>query len=264
MLTPLEDAGEVGDDVAEHVRGDDDVVGVRVLHHPHAAGVDVVVVGLHVGVVLGHFLERPPPEIVAVGEDVGLGDERERLLGAVPLAGVIERPADAPLAALPRVDGLLHRHFVGRALFEIATHATVEILRVLADDDEVDVLRAASGQRRLDAGEQFHRAKIDVLIEFEPQFEKQALLENTGGDLRVADGAEEDRVLAAEQVEAALGNDLAGLEIAVAAPVERFDLISDAVEPRNRLEHLHRLGRDLGARSVSGKGGNLQRLRGHG
>src|SRR4029079_14676429 len=38
----LDDAAEVGDDVAEHVGGDDHVVELRVFHNPHAAGVDVV------------------------------------------------------------------------------------------------------------------------------------------------------------------------------------------------------------------------------
>ena len=52
----LDDAGEVGDDVAEHVRGDDHVVELGVLHDPHAAGVDVVVVGFDVGVFLGRLL----------------------------------------------------------------------------------------------------------------------------------------------------------------------------------------------------------------
>ena len=46
---------EVGDDVAEHVGGDDHVVELGVLHHPHAAGVDVVVVGLDVGIFVGRL-----------------------------------------------------------------------------------------------------------------------------------------------------------------------------------------------------------------
>jgi hypothetical protein len=46
----------------------------------------VVVVGLHVGILLGHLLERPPPQVVAVGQHVRLGHQREHLpLGVVPL-----------------------------------------------------------------------------------------------------------------------------------------------------------------------------------
>ena len=144
----LNHRAEVGDDVAEHVGGDDHVVVLGVLHHPHAAGIDVVVVGLHVGVFLGHVLKRPPPEVVAVGQHVRLGDEREHLaLGVVPLARELERPADAPLAALAGVDGRLRGDFVGRVLLQQAADAGIHVFGVLADDDEVDVLRALADQR---------------------------------------------------------------------------------------------------------------------
>ena len=45
----LNHRAEVGDDVAEHVVGDDHVEPLGVLHHPHAGGVDVGVVALDVG-----------------------------------------------------------------------------------------------------------------------------------------------------------------------------------------------------------------------
>jgi hypothetical protein len=81
---------------------------------------------------------------------------------------------------------------------------------------------------------------------------------------RVADRAEEDRVLPPQQVEAARGNDLAGFQVAIAAPVERLHLVGDALEFRDRRQHLHRLGGDLGARAVSGNRGNRKRTSGHG
>jgi hypothetical protein len=218
----------------------------------------------HVGVVLGHLLERPPPEVVAEGEHVRLGDERERLLRAVPLAGVVEGPADAPLAALAGVDRLLHRDLVGRAFLEVAADTAVEIFRVLADDDEVDVVRAAAGQRRLHARQQLHGTEVDVLVELEPQIEQQPLLEDAGGHLRMADRPQEDRVLRAQQVEAPFGNDLAGLQVAIAPPVEILDFVGEAFELGDRREHLHRLGGDFGPGAVSGNRGDLQRLASHG
>ena len=260
----LQNAAEVGDDVAEHVGGDDHVVGIGVLHHPHAAGIDVVVVGLHVGVVLGHLLERPPPEVMAKRQHVGLGDERERLLRAVALPRVFEGPADAPLAALAGVDGLLHGHLVGRALLEIAAHAAVKVFGVFADDHEVDVLRATAGQRRLHARQQFHGPQVDVLVELEPQVEEQSLLEDAGSDIGMADRSEKDRVFRAQQVEPALGDDLAGLQVAIAAPVERLHLVGEVFQLRDRGQDLHRLGGDLGAGAVSGDCCDLERLRGHG
>src|SRR4029078_7788890 len=66
----LDDAGEVGDDIAEHVGRDDHVVELWFLDDPHAASVAVVVVLLDVGVFFADFFERAPPKVVAGGEDV--------------------------------------------------------------------------------------------------------------------------------------------------------------------------------------------------
>ena len=115
----------------------------------------------------------------------------------VSLAGVVEGPADAALAALAGVDGRLHGDFVGRALLEEPAHAAVHVFGVLADDDEVDVVGPLAGQRRLHAGEQLHRAEVDVLVEAEPQFQEQALLHDSRRHVGMADGAEQDGAEAA-------------------------------------------------------------------
>ena len=83
--------------------------------------------------------------------------------------------------------------FVRRALVHEALDAAVEVLGVLADDDEVDVGRAFVAQRRLDAGEQLHGPQVDVLVEAEAEVEEQLALEDAGGDVGMADGAEQDR-----------------------------------------------------------------------
>ena len=62
-----------------------------------------------------------------------------------------------------------------------------------------------------------------------------------------------------QQVEPALGNDLAGCEIAVAAPVERLDVGREALDRRDGLEHLDGLGGHFGAGAVSGNRGDLER-----
>ena len=51
--------GEVGEDVAEQVVGDDDVIAVRVLDKNDAGGVDVVVSGGHLGVLRGRPSRTP-------------------------------------------------------------------------------------------------------------------------------------------------------------------------------------------------------------
>ena len=55
----------------------------------------------------------------------------------------LEGVADDPLDALARGDVLLHRDLVGRPLLEVAAHADVGAFRVLAEDDEVDVVDAS-------------------------------------------------------------------------------------------------------------------------
>ncbi len=199
----LQDAAQVGDDVAEHVRRHDHVVVLGILDHPHAAGVDVVVVGLDVGIFAGHFLKRSPPQVVAVGQHVGLGDEREHLLGVVAAARELEGPADAALAALAGVDGRLAGDFVGRVLLQEAADAAIQVFGVLADDDEVDVCRALVAERRLDAGKQLHRPQVDVLIELKSQLEQQAFFEDARRHVGMADRAQIDGVELAQLVDGA-------------------------------------------------------------
>jgi hypothetical protein len=64
-----------------------------------------------------------------------------------PRARVLEGGADDPLDALARVDVLLDRHLVRRAALEDASHPDVHPLRVLTEDDEVDVAHPAVLQR---------------------------------------------------------------------------------------------------------------------
>ena len=63
-----------------------------------------------------------------------------RRLAAAPR--VLEAGADEALDALARVDVLVDGDLVARAALELPAHADVDALGVLAEDDEVDVLRA--------------------------------------------------------------------------------------------------------------------------
>ena len=210
----------------------------------------MVVVGLDVGIFLGHVLEGAPPEIVPEGQHVRLGHQGEPLF-LVSLAGIVERPADAALAAFAGVDGRLHGHFVGRVLLEESAHAHVHVLGVLADHDEVDVLGALAGQRRFHAGEQFHRPEVDVLIEAEPQFQEQALFEDAGGDLRMAHGAQQNGREGAKLVERLGRHDFAGPQIALAAEIEVLQLQLDVFQGGDRLEDFHAFGGHFRPRAVA-------------
>ena len=60
---------------------------------------------------------------------------------------VLEARADEALDALARVHVLVDGDLVARAALELPAHADVDALGVLAEDDEVHVLRGAVLQR---------------------------------------------------------------------------------------------------------------------
>ena len=101
----LQRGAEIGDDVAEHVVGDDHVEALGLADQLHRQGVDEEVAGLDLRILGGHLVEAPLPEIVAVAHDV-------RLVGHADLARLVrsrvfERGADDPLHPLAGVDLLL-------------------------------------------------------------------------------------------------------------------------------------------------------------
>ena len=82
-------------------------------------------------------------------------------------------------------------------------------------------------------------------------------LEDAGGDVGVADGAEEDRVELAELVEAVVGECGAGFEVAVAAPVEVGELELDVLELGDGLEDFDAFGCYFGAGAVAADDGDF-------
>jgi hypothetical protein len=71
-------------------------------------------------------------------------------------------------------------------------------------------------------------------------------------------------LLPAEEVEAPVGDDLAGSEVAVATPVEHLDVVRDPFLRSHGGEHLDRLGGDFRAGAVSGNRCDRQGAGGHG
>ena len=94
--------GDVGDDVAEQVVGDDDVEAPRVGDQEDRGRVDVLVGRLDLGELGADLVDGAAPQVAGVGEHVVLVDEREVL--ARPGLGAGEGVADDPLDAEPRVD----------------------------------------------------------------------------------------------------------------------------------------------------------------
>ena len=72
--------------------------------------------------------------------------------------------------------------------------ADVKILVVLADDHHVDVLGALAPNRSLHAGIEADGPKVDVLVKIEPQPQQNALFENSGRHLGVANRSQQNHV----------------------------------------------------------------------
>ena len=102
-----------------------------------------------------------------------------------------------------------------------AADAGVEVAGVLAHDDVVDVLGPLVLERRLDAREEPDRAQVDVLVEREARLQQDALLEDAGLHVGVADGAEQDRVVLAQLLDGTLSGRVSPVRlVALAAEVE--------------------------------------------
>ena len=105
--------GEVGQDVAEHVLGDDDVVGRRLLDELHRHRVDELVAELDVGVVGRDLGRRTRRHSAGRVEHVRLVDGAEQ---AAPLARQRERAAGDALDLGARVDAGVERAVVAELL----------------------------------------------------------------------------------------------------------------------------------------------------
>ena len=91
-----------------------------------------------------------------------------------------------------------------------------------------------------------------MVVEREPQPQQQAALQHAARHRRVADGAEQDRVVPAQLVEHAVGQRLARGVPAPGAEVVLRGLELDVVGRADRLEDAHGLGDDLGPDAVAG------------
>ena len=170
---PADRTPEVGEDVAEQVVGDNDVVLLGALHEMDARSVDVVIARRDVRVLRGHDVERALPQVAREGQDVGLVDEVHP--PSVTRLRKVEHVSDASLDAHPGVHRTLRRDLVRGVLAQEPTFAGVTALRVLADDDHVHAtVRARS------AGAE-KRAMVHVQIDREPHLEEQATFQHPGG-----------------------------------------------------------------------------------
>ena len=123
--------GDVGDDVPVEVQGQDDVEVPRSVSDQRRADVDDAVLVLDVGVLGGDLLGDTTEQSVGQLHDVVLREDGD----LPPTVGtrVLERVAGDALAARPGDELQALHDLVGLAVLD----AAVEVLLVLADDDDV-------------------------------------------------------------------------------------------------------------------------------
>ena len=101
---------EVGDDVSEEVVGDDDVEMLWLLDQSDRHGIDVHVVGRHLGELHGDLVDNSTPQRTGVDENIVLVDEGEvATTGSCSREGV----ANDPLNPEGSVDAHLGGNLVG-------------------------------------------------------------------------------------------------------------------------------------------------------
>ncbi len=156
--------GQVGDDVAEQVVGDDHVEAAGIGDQMDGGGVDVLIGHLDAGILLTHLLHGPRPQRPGERQHVRLVHQRQMLatlLGA--REGVFHDTADPECG----VGADLGRHFVRGAHADRAAGPGVGAFGALADHHEVDV--RVSGKRAAHTGVQPARAQVDVVVELKSQ-----------------------------------------------------------------------------------------------
>src|SRR5271165_5608311 len=221
--TALERGGQVGDDVAKHVVGDDHVERARFAYHLQAERVHKHVLRLDFGKFFRDLLEHALPQTAGKSHDVGLV-RHQHLLAAVR-ARILEGEADDAFHAATRVDVLLCGDFVGGPQLEVAAHIGVHTLGVLPDDRKVDVASCDVLQRAQRSVEQAYGTDIGVKVHLEAHAQQDFFGVDVGGHARIAQRADEDGVeIAGQHLEAVGWNRAAVRKVAVRAPVEAGEL----------------------------------------
>ena len=217
-------------------------------------------------------MKRALPQIERVREHVGLAAEGELRgfacfdvlrLEALPrlatptLLRQLKGEFQATVHAAARVHRFLDRDLMRCALEHKTARAGVKSLVVFAHDDKVNVLRPLVLQRAIGGAIKFHRTQIDVLLQLETEAQQDAFFEDAGLDLRMADGAEENRLELAQFVHRVVGQHLARLQITFTAEIEMVPVDFETEFLGRGLGHLEGFAGDFRPRAVAANDRNV-------
>jgi folate-binding protein YgfZ len=248
----LQSGREIGDDVPEHVVGDDHVELARVAHHLHAERVDVHVLRGNFWKLRAHFFENALPQPTGVGHGIGfVAHQNFTARGAVELrmiCAVLKCIADDALHAFARIDILLRGDLVGSSLLEYAASVGINAFGIFAKHDKVHILGLDSFQWAQRRVKQSHRTHVGIEIHLEAHAEQNFFGMNVGLDPRITKSPYEDRIEVAGQHGEAIGrNGCAIAQIAVRSPIE----VSEFDRSARGLNHAHSQRDDFLADAVS-------------
>ncbi|MCG3120728.1 MAG: hypothetical protein ALAOOOJD_03556 [bacterium] len=133
----LQNRAEIGDDVAQHVLGDDHLKMLRIFDHLHDQRIDKEMIFFDVGILLTDGGKHALPQIVAVTQHVRF--VRHRHARAAMRFRVHKRGADDALDAFAGVIRFLRRHFIRRAFLQNTAGIHIRAFSVFAKNNEVDV-----------------------------------------------------------------------------------------------------------------------------
>ena len=138
--------------------------------------------------------------------------------------------------------------------------AGVKPLVVLAHDDEVNVLGLLVFERAEAFVVELDRAQVDILLQLEAGAQQDALLQDARLHVGVADGAEQDGRELPQLRQHAVGQGLAGAQIARAAQVIMGVVELELELLRGDFEDLDRLADDFRPRAVAANDCNVVTL----
>jgi hypothetical protein len=100
--------------------------------------------------------------------------------------------------------------FLGRPLPGKAAGSDVQVFVVLTHHDHVDVVWSLAADRALDAGIKLDWTQVDVLVEVEPNPEKNSFFQDSRSDRGMTDRTQENGVAACELADFVFRKDRTG------------------------------------------------------
>ena len=199
------------------------------------------------------LLDDAAVEVAGVDQHVVLVDQGELLPAAL---GLLEGVAHHALDADGGVEGHLGGDLEIGAGAQRASVADVRALGALAHHHEVHLARIR--ERRGHSREQLGGAEVDEVVEGEAQLQQQPALEHARGHARIADGAQQDRVVHGEARHVLVGERLARAVPAARAEVEVGGLDAHPGGLEGGAQGAQALGDDLLADAVALDDGELE------